>query len=224
MNHLFIFGVNSLIMDRWVLFIGFLSATLTTAAFVPQAVKTWRTRSTSDLSPLMFALFCTGILGWLIYGIYINSLPMILANAVTIVLAGTIMFFIIRGSSQLKIAHIALYTSDIEKMKMFYCDTFNAKAGPMYHNPGKNFTSYFIHFHSGARLEIMHQLIDTVTSKLINPGHFAVSVGSRERVDQLTNELRNKDVPIISEPRMTGDGYYESVIADPEGNQIEITV
>jgi lactoylglutathione lyase len=224
MNLLIIFEANYYPMDHLVQTIGFISALLTTSAFLPQAIKTWRTRSTSDLSPLMFALFCVGILGWLIYGILIHDLPIILANSVTICLAGTIMFFILRGQDSTEIAHVGLYAEDLENMKEFYCETFNARAGKKYTNPEKKFSSYFIRFPSGARLEIMHQKNLAGNPEKDQLGHLAISVGSKSSVDLITRSLRNKAVTIFSEPRYTGNGYYESVIADPEGNRIEITI
>ncbi len=211
-------------MNYLVQAIGISSAVLTTAAFLPQVIKTWRTRSTSDLSPTMFALFCFGILGWLIYGLLIHDLPIILANSVTICLAGTIMFFILRGSKTTQIAHIALYVNDLEGMKLFYCNSLYGKAGKKYTNSKKKFSSYFICFPSGTKLELMHQ--EGVGKRPENYfwGHLAIAVGSIERVNNITEILRNNAVPIITEPRTTGDGFYESTISDPEGNLIEITI
>jgi lactoylglutathione lyase len=204
--------------------IGFVSAALTTSAFLPQAVKTWRTRSTSDLSPHMFFLFCIGILGWLVYGVLIRDLPIILANAVTICLAGSILYFIINGRSNTEIAHIGIFVEDLENIKSFYCNTFNARAGLKYSNPDKKFTSYVIQFQTGARLEIMHQEMAERNKTKSRWGHLAISTGSRSNVDQLTKTLQNQGVVIHSNPRYTGDGYYESSVVDPEGNLIEITV
>ena len=201
--------------------IGLVSAALTTAAFVPQAVKTWRTRSTSDLSPLMFSLFCIGIAGWLVYGILVRDLPIMLANIVTICLAGSILFFIIRGDRSKSVGHIGLYVNDLEAMKDFYCRNLMAKAGPLYHNPKKKFTSYFIHFAGNCKIELMHQEgRDRVNEEY---GHIALKLGNRQKVDSLTRQLASDGIKIISEPRITGDGYYESLICDPEGNYIELT-
>lgn len=77
--------------------LGLLAGTLTTLAFVPQVIKTWRTRSTHDISLAMFAIFTAGVLAWLVYGILKNDLPVILANAATIVLAGTVLYFKLRN-------------------------------------------------------------------------------------------------------------------------------
>jgi lactoylglutathione lyase len=201
--------------------IGFISAILTTSAFLPQVIKTWKTRSTDDLSPVMFALFSFGVAGWLIYGWQLHDMPMILANGVTICLAGTIMYFIIKKKISHRIEHIAIYTKDIEVMKSFYTEVFNVSAGKLYFNQKNNFSSYFIYFNSGCRLELMYQ------SGLVNNtgwGHIAFSVGSRKEVINITDRIRQKGFEVFKEPRETGDGYYESVIIDPEGNKIEITI
>lgn len=129
---------------------------------------------------------------------------------------------------RMKIEHIALYTNRLEAMKTFYTDFFNGQAGPKYVNPGKRFASYFLSFDSGARLELMQQ--DGINgvpgrdTRRLGLIHFAFSVGSRQAVDELTETLRNRGFRIASEPRTTGDGYYESCVADPDGNLVEITV
>jgi lactoylglutathione lyase len=211
-------------MDHFVQIIGILSALLTTAAFLPQVIQTWRTRSTADLSPMMFTLFSIGILGWLIYGILKHDLPIILANSVTICLAGTIMFFILIGDKSVKIAHLAIYVDDLEAMKSFYCETFNGRESKKYINKNRKFSSYFIHLPSGAKIELMHLENSTNENEINSWGHIAFSVGSRKRVDRLTELLRSRAIPVISEPRLTGDGFYESIVSDPEGNRIEITI
>jgi lactoylglutathione lyase len=128
----------------------------------------------------------------------------------------------------MKIEHLAIWTLDLEKMKEFYLEFFELSSNEKYHNSSKQFSSYFLSFPSGARLELMHrpdiaEFIENSDSKL-GLSHFAISVGSKEKVDSLTQRLRQKGYAIIGEPRTTGDGYYESVIADPEGNRIEITI
>ena len=126
------------------------------------------------------------------------------------------------------IAHIAIWVNDLESMRKFYEKNFQAIAGERYTNPSKNFSSYFLSFGTGTRLELMHR---PDVAKLLKEGqeaigltHFAVSVGSKHRVDALTDQLREAGYTIMGEPRTTGDGYYESVVLDPEGNRIEITV
>jgi len=209
-------------MNNWIQTIGLVSAALTTSAFLPQALKTWRTKSTHDLSPLMFTLFSIGISGWLIYGILIEDLPMILANSVTIVLAGTIMYFIIRSKTSVRIAHVGIYVHDIENMRQFYSQHLGAVVGNKYHSSDTGFTSYFLSFPSGIKIELMH-IADNDDSLNNRWGHIAISLKSRAKVDEFIKNIENTGIEIISAPRVTGDGYYEAVICDPEGNHIEIT-
>ncbi len=129
----------------------------------------------------------------------------------------------------MRIEHLAIWAKDIERLKSFYCKYFNCTAGEKYLNPKKKFESYFLSFDGGSRLEIMQKpdIIDrgtTVNEELYGLAHFAISVGTKERVDALTETLRADGYSIIGEPRTTGDGYYESVVLDPEQNRIEITV
>jgi lactoylglutathione lyase len=129
----------------------------------------------------------------------------------------------------MKIEHLALWTKDLERMKLFYEKYFQAIAGEKYHNPKKNFESYFLQFEEGSRLELMHKPEIHPSGKDAHQEftglvHFAMAVGSKENVNSLTEQLRNDGFTVIGEPRTTGDGYYESVILDPEGNRIEITV
>lgn len=125
------------------------------------------------------------------------------------------------------IEHVAVWTPDLERLVAFYATHFGATAGPKYTNPRTGFESHFLSFESGARLEVMRS--PTVTSG--EPGqprsgyaHLAISVGSEAEVDRLTEQFRVAGVPVVDGPRQTGDGYYESVILDPDGNRIEITV
>ena len=126
------------------------------------------------------------------------------------------------------IDHIALWTTDLERSQQFYAKYFGAHAGREYANPSKGFRSIFLSFEGGARIEVMQ------TSKLspvvLEPGaermgltHIAISVGSVEQVDELTRRLKEDGFAILDGPRRTGDGYYESVALDPDGNRVEIT-
>jgi lactoylglutathione lyase len=129
----------------------------------------------------------------------------------------------------MKIEHIAIWTADLEKMRSFYEKYFQAVAGELYENPKKNFRSYFLYFESGSRLELMHrpdikELNIGFAQEHIGLIHFAVSVGDKIAVDSLTERLRKDGYVVAGEPRTTGDGYYESVVLDPEGNRIEITI
>lgn len=128
----------------------------------------------------------------------------------------------------MKIEHLAIWSENIEQLKRFYEQYFNAKANKKYINPEKGFESYFLSFDSGARLEIMY--MESIPENKNNPIeqytgliHFAISVGSQEKVDELTYRLKSDGYKLVDGPRTTGDGYYESVILDPEDNRIEIT-
>jgi lactoylglutathione lyase len=127
----------------------------------------------------------------------------------------------------MKIEHIALWVSDLENMKEFYSRYFGARPNQRYHNEKTGFTSYFLSFESSARLEIMSRP-DVTTSRASAPtygyAHLAFSVGSKQMVLELTERLRNDGYEVAGEPRTTGDGYFESVIKDPEGNLVEITI
>ncbi len=124
------------------------------------------------------------------------------------------------------IEHIAIWVHDLEKMRAFYEHYFNANSNEKYINPKKHFSSYFLSFDSGCRLELMHNphIAETLAQTQLGLAHFAVSVGSKLEVDQLTEQLQNDGYEVKGAPRTTGDGYYESVVLDPERNQIEITV
>ena len=193
----------------------------------------------------------------------------------------------------MKIEHIAIWVKDIDRVCEFYRKYFGGVVQPLYHNPTKQFTSRFISFDDGARLEVMHRPdidvernVGTVTSlqsdthrsanekmraffrfltsavfhvkqlqteeaagnsftdisevqqvgseganTIAKPDtqhlgftHLSFSVGSKEEVDRLTQQMSSEGIPVVGQPRTTGDGYYESVVLDPEGNRIEITV
>ena len=126
------------------------------------------------------------------------------------------------------IEHIAIWCTDLEKMKAFYCTYFNATASTKYINPVKQFSSYFLSFNKGPRLELMQMPgipanANNIMLQYKGLIHFAVSAGSAEEVNLLTEQLRNDGFKVTGEPRFTGDGYYESVVLDPEENRIEIT-
>ena len=125
----------------------------------------------------------------------------------------------------IKIEHLAIWVSDLEKMKVFYETYLNATSGEKYVNSKKRFSSYFLSFSGGARLELMkREDITSINTESLGLAHIAISLGSEEKVDLLTERLRAHGIEIAGEPRVTGDGYYESVIKDPEGNLIELTV
>ena len=126
----------------------------------------------------------------------------------------------------MRIEHIALWVNDLEIMREFYCSFFQAESSEKYFNPDKEFSSYFLSFKEGSRLEIMNNPEIKTQRGPITSGwaHIAFSAGSKDGVDNLTERLRSDGYTIAGEPRITGDGYYESVILDPEGNRIEITI
>lgn len=127
----------------------------------------------------------------------------------------------------MKIEHIALYVNDLEGAKEFFVKYFDAVSNEGYHNPKTDFRSYFLSFPDNSRLEIMTKPDLTDSGDLLNRfgyAHIAFSVGSKEAVDSLTERLKADGYPVISGPRTTGDGYYESCILGFEGNVIEITV
>ena len=127
----------------------------------------------------------------------------------------------------MKIEHIAMYVNDLEGAKRFFEKYFNATSNSGYHNKNTDFRSYFLSFEDGARLEIMQRPgMDDSEKSPFRTGfiHLAVSVGSRENVDSLTEKLIEDGYEVISGPRTTGDGYYENCVLGFEGNQIEITV
>ena len=127
----------------------------------------------------------------------------------------------------MKIAHLAVWVKDIEQMRQFYETYFAAQAGDRYENTTRGFVSYFLTFPgSEVRLELMQQ--PTVTHKPdetpLGWAHLAISVGDETAVNTLTAKLEEAGYAVIGQPRWTGDGYYESVVADPEDNWIEITI
>ena len=127
----------------------------------------------------------------------------------------------------MRIEHIALYVHHLERARNFFMQYLGASSNAGYHNQKTDFRSYFLTFDDGARLELMHKPDMTdmpKTPSRTGYAHIAFSVGSRERVDALTAELRAAGYEVVSGPRITGDGYYESCIAVIERNLIEITV
>lgn len=126
----------------------------------------------------------------------------------------------------MQLTHIALYVQDLEGMKDFYVQHFDASASAKYHNSKTGLQTYFLSFSSGAQLELMTRSELTPHPQQDAPAagynHIAFTLGSRERVDALAQELAQAGCPILSGPRVIGDGYYEASLLDPEGNLLEL--
>jgi lactoylglutathione lyase len=128
----------------------------------------------------------------------------------------------------MKIEHLGLWVQDLELMRSFYLKYFDTSSGEKYVNPKTQFQAYFILFgESKTRLELMMRpdIMSDNNKRGFNMGiaHFAISVGGKDKVNELTERMRNDNFIIFSEPRTTGDGYYETVVLDPEGNLLEIS-
>ena len=127
-----------------------------------------------------------------------------------------------------RIEHIALWVENLDTLSAFSAKTFGAQVGPRYVNAAKGFESSFLTFHSGGRIELMKTTRLSPTRH--PPGvermgltHLAISLGSEAARNEMTERLRLDGITVLDGPRHTGDGYYESVVLDPEGNRIEIT-
>jgi len=118
------------------------------------------------------------------------------------------------------IHHVGIWVSDLERAKVFYEEFFPVTAGDKYHNPNKGFSSYFLAFEQGARIEIMSQPGKQPGQDI---GHVSIALGSKEKVDQLVEAIPQRGGEWVSGPRTTGDGYYEAVVKDPDGNLLELT-
>jgi lactoylglutathione lyase len=127
----------------------------------------------------------------------------------------------------IRIEHVSMWSEDIERLAAFYVHYFGATVGDKYTNPKKGFESYFLSFAGGARLELMSTTILAPVrtdrgAQRMGLTHLALTVGSERSVKDLTSQLRNDGFEVVDGPRRTGDGYYESVVLDPDGNRIEI--
>lgn len=127
----------------------------------------------------------------------------------------------------MKIDHVAFWVEDLEAMRNFYLTHFDTSCGALYVNPVKKFSSYFITFNDGgSRIELMHRTDIGANSQhrgfVTGIAHLAITVGDRQRVDDMIAHFRAHGYKIIGETRVSGDGYYEGVILDPEENVIEL--
>lgn len=122
------------------------------------------------------------------------------------------------------LSHVALWTNDIERLKQFYIYYFGGTSNAKYVNSSKGFCSYFLRFEGGAALEIMQHkdITEIIGNTHLGFAHIAFSLGSKERVNALTEQFRSDGYTVKGEPRTTGDGYYEAVILDPDGNVVEL--
>ncbi|HYQ57412.1 MAG TPA: VOC family protein [Draconibacterium sp.] len=127
----------------------------------------------------------------------------------------------------MKVEHLAIWTYNLEGMRSFYMHYFDASSSDVYHNHSREYRSYFLSFNGDCRIELME--MPSIPKSKDNPLkqftgliHFSIKTGSRDNVNELTDTLRKDGYKIISEPRSTGDGYYESIILDPDGNRVEI--
>ena len=128
----------------------------------------------------------------------------------------------------MKLEHIAIWTDNLEQLKDFYVKYFEGKPNIKYTNTQKQFQSYFISFSSGARLEIMSKpdipvnKNDTILKQHKGIIHLAFEVKSKQEVDNKLKQFELDRINILDLPRITGDGYYEFVLLDPDQNRIEV--
>lgn len=125
----------------------------------------------------------------------------------------------------MKIEHIAVYVKNLETVKNFYEKYFDAKSNSKYTNQKTKLETYFLSFEDGARLEIMHRPnLSDVGNDMFRTGliHISFKLGTREAVDSLVEKFEKDSMKIVSYPRVSGDGYYEACVADPEGNFVEL--
>lgn len=124
----------------------------------------------------------------------------------------------------MQLTHIAIWTNELERSREFYVKYFNGTSNEKYVNPKKGFASYFITFEGGASLEIMQRtdVTEERSGLFIGLAHFAFSVGSKEKVNEMIEMFRREGYNITGEPRTTGDGFYEGSVEDPDGNIVEV--
>lgn len=127
----------------------------------------------------------------------------------------------------MEIAHVGIYVQDLDKEVAFFKRYFDVKVSEEYHNPKTTFTSRFLSFDGGAKLEVCTRddiNLDRLSGYPVGYAHLAISLGSKQDVDELTERIEEDGYEHLDGPRTTGDGQYESLVCDPEGNQIELTV
>jgi len=205
------------------LLIGYAAVAVGTTFMLPQVLKSWKTKRVGDLSLASVILYFANSGLWLAYGLLIGAWPVVIANALALVISMVQMFlklkYRLQPNPKAEIEHAAAWVSDLERARAFYERWFRATSGARYSNSARNFSSYFLSLGSGARLELMAS-----PNEVPRHAHLALSVGSRDAVDRLVKEMESAGVRIVGAPRTTGDGYYEALVADSEGNLLELTI
>ena len=210
-------------MKTFTFLIGYAAVAVGTTFMLPQVVKSWKTKRVDGLSLASVTLYFANSILWLTYGLLIAAWPVAIANALALVISILQVFLKLKYRLQpapiVQIEHAAAWVSDLERARAFYERWFRATSGARYSSSKQNFTSYFLSLGCGARLELMRS-----PDEVPRHAHLAVSVGSRDAVDRLVKEMEAVGVRIVGAPRITGDGYYEALVTDTEGNLVEITI
>ena len=210
-------------MKTITLVIGYAAVAVGTTFMMPQVLKSWKTKRVDDLSFASVTLYFANSLLWLAYGLLIAAWPVAVANALALVISivqlSLKLKYTLQPSPIVQIGHAAAWVADLERARAFYERWFSATAGTRYSSSKRNFMSYFLSLGCGARLELM-----TSPGEAPRHAHLALSVGCRDAVDQLVKKMEAEGVRILSVPRVTGDGYYEALVTDSEGNLLEITI
>jgi lactoylglutathione lyase len=126
-----------------------------------------------------------------------------------------------------RLAHVAFWTGDLDRLAQFYARYFGARPGPRYCNEANGFESVFLSFEGGAQLELMRTTqLEPISmppgAQRMGLTHLAIAVGPETEVDRITVRLGSDGFQVLDGPRRTGDGYYESVVLDPDGNRVEV--
>lgn len=127
----------------------------------------------------------------------------------------------------MKIGHLAVWTPDLERLRQFYETYFGATSNEKYVNQQRGFSSYFLAFQGETTLELM-QMTGVQprpcahNMPVVGLTHLAFDVSSKEAVDALAARLQADGYELEKAPRMTGDGFYECAVYDPDGNSVEI--